>query len=344
MKLFNCALLAGDLRLFLSNRDSDSNIPNVKLEIGSESCWAPGYNQIYQDFLAWISLLDGIVVKEIVSEVHLALDVIGTPIGNLGISEKDFWITKAPHFTRYEKHRQLTGISIGKNALLLRIYDKVKEIAKSGSKQSTFSEFWGVEKYDDKPVTRIEFQIRRNILKDFKESEEFEFGVDTVENLNCSLNAIWRYCTGKWARHSSEKVDFELNHQGRAPNSEFWDLVSSVKWSGEQNSSRQRPRPKKDYIALRKQYAGLAMSLAAFHNAHPTDLDHIVHITKHIVEEDLVSFYLANETEFIRRFEKKQREIYEGVSALHKLKPDHPEYGIYPAPFGTIGPAEKLYA
>ncbi len=343
IKLFNFRLLAGDLRLFLNNRKSDSTIPNVMLEIGSESCWAPGYQQIYENFIVWLKLLDGIVEKEIISEVHLAADLIGLPISSLNIQEKDYWITKAPHFTRYEKHRELTGIAIGKNSLMLRVYDKVREIQRSGTKQDTYSEFWGVENYNEKPVTRVEFQIRRKILKDLKKSEESVSGIDTVEDLNASLNAIWSYCACKWTRHCKEKVDFKMNHQGRAINSKFWDLVSKIEWSGDQTCSRQKPRPKKDYVALRKQFAGIGLSLAAFHNAHPTDLDHIMDITRQIIEEDLTKFYLDNESEFIRRFEKKQREIYESVSALHKLKPVHPESGFMPTPFGTFEPPEALY-
>lgn len=165
--------------MFLNRRDSEDNIPNVILEIGSESCWAPGFHKIYRDFVGWLRLLSGTVQKEIVSEVHLAVDIIGYAIGDLNVQDKDFWIAKAPHFTKYEKHRQLTGIAIGKNQLMLRVYDKVKEIRNSGTKQDTFSEFWNVENYDDKPVARVEFQIRRKVLKDLKQSQDEETGVDT---------------------------------------------------------------------------------------------------------------------------------------------------------------------
>ncbi len=343
IKLFNYRLLSGDLRLFLNNRDSESNIPNVMLEIGSESCWAPGYQQIFDNFTIWLKLLGGVVEKESISEVHLALDIIGVHISSLNIHDKDCWITRAPHFTSYEEHRELTGIAIGKNHIMMRVYDKVREIRRSGNKQNTFAEVWNVGNYDEKQVTRVEFQLRRRILKNLKENENAQSGVTTIDDLNSSLNAIWQYCTNNWARHCSEKVDYEMNHQGRAHNSGFWNLVSSIKWSGNQKCSRQKPRPKKDYLAMRKQFAGIGLSLAAFHNAHPTDLDHIVDIARHIIEEDLTKFYLDNEPEFVRRFEKKQREIYESVSALHNLKPVHPESGYLLTPFGTIESPEAFY-
>lgn len=82
------------------------------------------------------------------------------------------------------------------------------------------------------------------------------------------------------------------------------------------------------------------MTLAAFHNVHPSDLDHIVSIDKHIIEEDLINFYCKNEPEFIRRFEKKQRDIFETVSEFHRLKSVHPEYCLYPTPFGTLENSE----
>lgn len=333
VKLYNFRLLAGDLRLFLNHRSPDHDIPNVRLEIGSESCWAPGYNEIYTRFIRWIEALGGIVQKEIVSEAHLALDLVGLYIGDLKIHDEDYWIKRSKRFDVYKENRCLTGISIGRDACALRIYDKVFEIARSGSKQETFKEFWLVEHYADRPVTRIEFQLRRKLLKTLKVEPEAESAIDTLEDLNAGLNSIWQFCTIDRARHCSSIVDYDSNHQSRAENSDFWNLVNSVHWSGDALYSQQKARPKKDLSALRKQTTGLAMTIAAFYGANSEDLDHIISISKHVIEEDLISLYRRSDLDFIKKMDKKHREIFESVSTLHNLRPVHPEYGGYPAPY-----------
>lgn len=333
IKLYCYRLLAGDLRLFLNRRTPDHNIPNVRLEIGSESCWTPGYNEIYSRFIRWIEVLGGRVIKEIISEAHLALDLVGLYIGDLNIQNEDYWIKRSKRFDVYKENRCLTGISIGRDACALRIYDKVFEIARSGSKQETFKDFWKVKHYADRPVTRVEFQLRRKVLKTLKVEQDAEGAIDTLEDLNSGLNSIWQFCISDRARHCSTIVDYESNHQSRAENSEFWNLVNSVHWSGDVLYSQQKARPKKDLSALRKQTAGLAMTIAAFYGANSEDLDHIISISKYVIEEDLINLYRRNDQDFIKKMDKKHREIFESVSTLHNLRPVHPEYGGYPTPY-----------
>lgn len=321
---FNFRLTSGDLFFFVNKRDSEDNRHNMSLEIGSESCWAPGYKEIFHRFTRWINVLGGEIIKNQVSEVHLALDLIDTPIASLNIENKQLWVTRSKTFKNIGSHRFLETFSIGKGDIMLRIYDKTLELKKSISKQLTFAEIWGFTDYNDKPVTRIEFQLRRPILKTIKEIESSLTGIDTYDDLNDSLQSIWNHCTHKWARHCSTIVDITNNHQSRATNSTFWDFVTNTTWDGSSIKTKQKPRPKKDIVSLRKQFRGIGMTLAAFYNAHPTDLDHIVDIGKNIFEEDLIEFYIDDEPEFIRRFQKKKQEIYESVSTLHTLIPDHP--------------------
>lgn len=335
-RLFNFRLTAGDLALLLNKRSSEDNIPNMSFEIGSESCWIPGFKEIFQRFCRWIEVLGGVIIKNQVSEVHLAADLIGTYIESLGINDKDRWITRSQLFTTYDTFRQLATVSVGKGDIMLRIYDKILELKRSAPKQATFAEVWGVPHYAAKPVTRVEFQLRRPILKDIKASEDAETGIDTFDDLCDSFQSIWKHCTSLWARHCSEKVDYQNNHQSRATNSEFWDIVTSIIWEGTSIKAKQIARPKKDYKALRKQYIGIGMTLAAFHDVYSDDLDHIISIGKSIFEEDIMSFYRDDEAEFVRRLDKKKREVYETVSTLHNHKTEHPSL--------HLDPYEEIYA
>lgn len=343
-RLFTFRLTSGDLTFLLNTRVSKDKIPNTSFEIGSESCWVPGFEELFYRFSRWIAALGGVIVKNQISEVHLAADFIGTKISDLNISDRDYWITRSQLFTTYLTNYQLSSIAVGKGDIMLRIYDKVLELRRDATKQLTFAEVWGLPRFDSQSVTRAEFQLRRPILKTIKSNEKSETGIDTFADLCESFQSIWIYCTHSWARHCSEKIEHDQNHQSRANLSKFWIELSSVKWEGNEIRTRQRPMPKKDYAALRKQYIGIAMSLAAFHEVHATDPDHIIDIGKHILDEDIIAFFLSDEPEFVRRIEKKKREIYESVSILHSLKSEHPKEGLYPTPYPPIDLKEDHHA
>lgn len=320
-KLFTYRLTSGDLTLLCNTRMSEGNVPNIRLEIGSQSCWIPGYNEIYERFYMWISALGGKIIKEIISEVHLTVDVIGFPIADTQIENRDYWVSQSQYFSTYNQGRQLSGISIGKGETRLRIYNKVLELRQSHHKQETFSEIWGTKVYDEKPVTRVEFQIRRPILKDFRISASAETGIDTYKDLIPSLSVLWEYCTQVWSKHCSNPVDHGNNHQSRTNISEFWQTVSNVEWGDSSNFSKQKSRPNKDLVALRKQFRGIGMTIASFSEANVEDLDHIIWIAKDTIEEELTTFYRDDETEFIKRMEKKKREIFDAISSPH-LEPE----------------------
>ncbi len=332
-RIFTYRLTSGDLTFLINNRTSEEKIPTVGLEIGSESCWSPGFDTIYQRFIKWLSAVGGTIQKNQVSEVHLAADFIGVAIGSLFIDDKSRWITRTTRFASYGSHRKLETFSLGKGDLMLRIYDKIQELKHSPHKLCTFMDAWKLQKLSNTDVTRVEFQIRRNILKDIKTSPTAQNGIDTYGDLTDSFNSIWTHCTQKWSRHCSDSIDIDNKHQARASNSKFWDAVSSIHWDGGEIRTKQKPRPKKDYVALRKQYLGIGMTLAAFHEVNTEDIDHIIDIGKSIFEEDITSFYLNDETEFSRRLDKKKSEIYESVSTLQTLKPEHPNNSNYPSPY-----------
>ncbi len=185
----------------------------------------PGYNLIHERFIAQIQLLGGKICKEIVSEVHLAADIIGLDINDLTIHDQEYWISQVKDFNVYRHARKITGITIGKGKTMLRIYDKVHELQYSTYKQETCSEIWKTENYNNRPVTRVEFQIRREILKDIKLSPYDSRGIDTFQDLGNALQSIWAYCAQQWSRHNLTHIDHENNHQSRAELSEFWKIV-----------------------------------------------------------------------------------------------------------------------
>jgi hypothetical protein len=330
--LYPYRLLSGDITFLLNNRESDGNIPNVRLEIGSQSCWMPGYKEIYGRFIRWIEVLGGKIAKEIVSEVHLAVDVIGLDINDLTIHDQELWISQVKDFNVYRHARKITGITIGKGKTMLRIYDKVHELRFSTHKQETCAEIWKTGSYDRKPVTRIEFQVRREVLKDFRITSESLTGIDTFRDLCNTQQSIWAYCTQLWSRHILAPIDHENNHQSRAGLSDFWKIVISVEWAGSDQFSKQKARPNKSLDRLRKQFAGIAMTIAAFDRASSDDIDHVLGISKKILDAELMDLYIEDKDEFAKRMDRKKREIFDSISApCHHADEYFPE-SITPPP------------
>ncbi len=115
-----------------------------------------------------------------------------------------------------------TGFSIGTD-IKLRIYDKRYELKNDPIK-------WGVfaDKYDGIPdiLTRVEFQLRRNALKEFAVGDDAR--IEGVASYLTVREALWRYLTEDWFRLTEEKVDKDNNHQSRAKNWIFWDVVRNA--------------------------------------------------------------------------------------------------------------------
>lgn len=303
---FNYRLKAGDVVLLLNRRGPEGTIPNIRLEIGSltsQTCLL----QTVNDIRHWLTRQGAEFLKEQVSEVHLAVDFIGTDIQTIGIADQDRWIHRSHSFRPNYTHRRLTGIEIGKGDFMLRIYDKVTELKRSEHKQEVFKELWKVPAFDAFPVTRVEYQLRRPVLKEFNHLEYCN-GIDTVKQLFFGLKALWKYATSDWAKFMATIVDRDNKHQSRALYSDFWLIVRSVVWMGLEELRREKRTKHKDIDALRKQARGILMSIAAFFVNSADDIDEIVSQSQELIENDLREFF-EDKSKFIKRMERKRNEI-----------------------------------
>lgn len=89
------------------------------------------------------------------------------------------------------------GERIGKDRIVMRMYDKTAEIAQASGKL-WFHDLWAQhERYDpEQPTWRIEFQLRREALLSFRH-EEAPRGVRNVRQLAATFGSLWRYLTGE---------------------------------------------------------------------------------------------------------------------------------------------------
>jgi len=331
-RYYTYRIKSGDVTLLFNRRSHDQKIPNCRLEIGSLSCWSPGFYSIYDKVKAFLALHGGEIVKERVSEVHLAADFIGTDIKATDLDNRGHWIALArndgvydgikvkkrlvpgqepePDELAFDSHytnRKFSGLNIGSGDLMLRIYDKVTELKRkrATNKQQIFSEIWGVKAYDEQPVTRIEYQLRRPKLREFSDTDGNQ--INTVTDLVNALKSLWAYLTTEWTRHTDSPVNRNHN-QTKSKVSEFWQKVQAVVWTGVLGYVRTHPVKHKDTEMLRKQARGILMSVCASLEVEPDDIDKIVYLCKEMIEEDLHRFF-EDEKKFIDKMTTKRNEF-----------------------------------
>jgi len=327
---FGFRIKSGDVTLMFSKRKADHKMPNCRLEIGSLSCWSPGFFSIYERVIAFLGSYGAKIIKERVSEVHLAADFIGTDIKAVDLCNQDKWIVKATLFNPHDKiplhyadqdqvseddidfnphytHRKFTGVDMGKGNLMLRVYDKVTELKRSRAinKQEIFSEIWGLDTYDAESVTRVEYQVRRPKLREFAASEEER--IDTVSDLVKALCSLWQYLTTDWTRHTQNSVNRNHN-QSKSKISEFWQKVQAVVWSGVFGYVRTHPVKHRDIAQLRSMARGCLMAVCASMEVEPGDIDKIVYLCKELIEEDLHRLF-EDERAFIEKMTIKRNEF-----------------------------------
>lgn len=325
-RMYPFRLKSGDISLLFNRRKHGDKIPNCRLEIGSLSCWSPGFYAIYKRVIDFLAAYGFEVVKERVSEVHLAADFIGVDIKTTNLDKWEHWIAharkdgehntlkvqqdKEPDEIDFDLNfycRMFSGINIGKGDLMLRIYDKGTELkcTRATHKQLIFAEIWGLKNYTDKPVTRVEYQLRRPKLREFADSDGKQ--INTVADLLNTLKSLWLYLTTEWTRHSQNPVNRNHN-QSKAKASEFWQKVQAVVWSGVFGYVRTHPVKHRDITQLRSMARGCLMSVCASLEIEPDDIDRIVHLCKDMIEEDLHK-YFEDEQEFRQRMITRRNEF-----------------------------------
>jgi hypothetical protein len=107
----------------------------------------------------------------------------------------------------------LTGIQIGRGDLQCRLYDKELEINLK-SKKIWMHSVWGLEEIpDDQRAIRVEFQVRREALK--------QLGLNSVWDFLNHPRNLWTYCTTKWLEFRTPAGEHH-NLQRVLP---FWQTV-----------------------------------------------------------------------------------------------------------------------
>ncbi len=121
----------------------------------------------------------------------------------------------------FENAEEFNGLQIGKreSGIMARLYDKTIESAKNGT--AYWPKLWG-EKYDpEQSVLRVEFEMHREVLR--------QFGVSTPDEVLAVCGAMWHYLTHDWLTHRDPTDD---QTKSRWPISEEWREVQRASIAG----------------------------------------------------------------------------------------------------------------
>lgn len=245
-------------------------MPEIYTTFRAEALWYKTPPVLVKVFKHW---LEGwaVVIGEIVSRcdpcMDLELDYPDINIKNqlLTVAHKKSSHLDIVPAVNYMTCSRFTDLVVGSGALLGRFYDKVAE--STIHQKEYMLDVLKARGWDGETgVTRAEFQMRRDFLRDAKRvlagGVVGDEGVNTFDELIQYLPDLWTYCTRDWLR-ICEKV--YLNHnQSKSKSTDYWQLIQSSYelYGAPQGMLRRRVKDVK-YNHLEAQCKGIISSMTA---------------------------------------------------------------------------------
>lgn len=134
---------------------------------------------------------------------------------------REAWVTRAAGIDRYSENGIFTGWVIGKGGVMLsRMYYKSFQALKEGI-DYLFPLWENAGRKVDEHVWRLEFQIKRDVLK--------QMGVDRLSDTLKNLDGLWSYATTEWLKLTIPNPDDQT--RARWPIHPLWGYLSSIDWN-----------------------------------------------------------------------------------------------------------------
>jgi hypothetical protein len=134
----------------------------------------------------------------------------------LDFDESNF-VSRSVKDSKYRENGKLQSLCFGKDNVVMRFYDKIAEIDQQSSKV-WFYELWG----QDRDVWRIEWQVRKDKLRDF--------GIRTFHDLDEFKGDLLKYLGSE---HDTLRVKTEDTNSSRWPFHPLWqDLLDQIQKLG----------------------------------------------------------------------------------------------------------------
>jgi hypothetical protein len=302
---FAYVLKSADVVLMFSNHQPEAPHPNCRVEIGSMSCWSPGWKEVLNSVIRLLQVYGCTPRKQQVSEVHLTADLLGVKYADTRFENLRRWICKTPKWGMFGNDWTPNYYSRGKGNIMGRFYNKTEELAESpeSAKTQFFHDLWQAHSGSPQTdVARIEFQVRREFLK--------SRSIDTVEQMEESLDAVWQFLTTEWCRfldrEMTESDRKNKNHQRYAVDP-LWAYIQNVRFGQSRTLKLRRTKPVRHYNfdLQRRIAAGCLLTICGVKGLPPDDVEGHAAYCYNLIHYQLHENYKKDRNEYMRKVETK---------------------------------------
>ncbi|AUM63544.1 replication initiation factor [Brevibacillus laterosporus] len=246
-------LTSKDFSIYFMKTEMNSN-PPIVIKFFSEYLWSYGCKHAYQNFLDWFSNFDATLLTNKLSRTDICVDtdeVTFKQIDSKGVVSRAR--KKEERFvpSEFSEGREFSGLKIGaRGGLHCRIYNKLIELTVSG--KSWFKQIWLDNGWaESKVVWRVEFEIRRQVLK--------QFSINTIEELLQKEDRLWAYLTGDWLSIRQPSKD----NVSRWKVKRKWKIIENAGLNYQPSPIVREVIKQGNLLQLLNQTAGLMLSVAA---------------------------------------------------------------------------------
>jgi len=186
------------------------NKPNFFVTFRSQALWQESAFLLHEKFRQWISSIGyASYWRESLSRVDFSFDY-NLPF--LDFDENSF-VSYSSKDSQNRQDRRVQTFTLGKGDIVLRVYDKVAEI-KQQSDKVWFYLLWE----QDENVWRIEWQVRKSLLK--------QFGIVTFDDLKNKQGDLLHYLASE---HYTLRMPNDDSNPSRWPLHPLWiDLQQRI--------------------------------------------------------------------------------------------------------------------
>ncbi|MBN2254625.1 MAG: plasmid replication initiation factor [Deltaproteobacteria bacterium] len=187
-KAYRYHLQFPEYHMYVAIRGTAGGSPNVYVSLNSETISRRGIDSSVAEVVKVIHSFGGNIFLIQPSRVDLCVDY-KVPGGLPESFIRSHAVCRSDDIRTYVNREGMGTIYFGALGapLMLRFYDKGKEIANKGNEERWLSQ-WGID--DPTDVWRVEFQIRRKVLRQLK--------INTMDDLKRKCSGTWKYLTGEW--------------------------------------------------------------------------------------------------------------------------------------------------
>ena len=192
-----------------------TKIPAIRVQPRAEFLHGAGVDFVVEWARSLMESICGPVLFQ-VSRLDLFADFQGLSFSG---DRRHEFLCRADARHLFEVAEEFNGLQIGSRnsgTIFARIYDKTIESTKTGT--AYWKDVWD-DRYDpNHHVTRVEFELHREVLR--------QFGISTPEEVLGASGSLWHYLTHEWLTH---RVPNDDETKSRWPISEDWQSVQRAR-------------------------------------------------------------------------------------------------------------------